>query len=151
MGGHRWTRAQAVRARRPPCWFRVNVNGPAKADRVGDVLESNFAGIDEVESGLVPDLLVRCGRQRDATWLRLAFQPRGNVDVIAVDVAIVEHDVSEMQADAKGNARLCRTVCRGRGNRTLNIGSSLGCGNDGAEQHQHAITRQLDDLTAGFR
>ena len=79
------------------------------ADRVGahrplDVLELLLAQITEGEVELARSVLAYPRRNANATGLGQAFEPRRNVDAVAKDVAILDDDVADVDADPKFDA-----------------------------------------------
>ena len=49
-------------------------------------------------------------RQADPARLGKGLQPRGDIDTVAEDVAFVDHDVAEMNADAEFDPSIVRPV-----------------------------------------
>ena len=69
-----------------------------------DVLELLLAEILEgdIELARASDRARR--RDADAAGLGQRFKPRGDVDAVAIDVAVLDDDVAEIDADAKHDA-----------------------------------------------
>ena len=81
--------------------------GPADFDQIGahrfgDVLELGCAEIADLHLKPPLDLPIGVLRETDGPWLGDPFQPRGDIDCIAHDVAVaLLDDVPNMNADAK--------------------------------------------------
>ena len=66
-----------------------------------DVLQGSLAKIVEGKVGLAADLLECTAGQAHAARFALALDPRGDIDAVAEDVAVIDNDVSDIDADAK--------------------------------------------------
>jgi hypothetical protein len=112
-----------------------------------DVLDLLLAEIVEGEVEAVAHLLVRRGAEANPAGLSQRFEPGGNIDTVAEDVAILDDDVAEVDAHAKFDSALCR--CRGV------AGDHLALYRDGTahrvddtgELNQEAVAGGLDDAT----
>ena len=70
-------------------------------------------------------LVVHDGRNADPTWLCERLQERGDIDTITVDIAVLDDNVAEIDADAKldalvfrdGAVPLCCTLLHRNGTR----------------------------------
>src|SRR6202007_3125695 len=93
-------------------------------------------------------LLVRRGTKANPTRLSQRFEPGGNVDAIAEDVAILDDDVTDIDAHAKFDAALCR--CRGVAGEhlPLHLDRTAHRVDDAGELDKQAVARRLDDATA---
>ena len=74
------------------------------AHRARDVLDDLLADILERAADLAAHLLVHLGRDAGAAGLRQRFQPRGDVDALAIDVRAFADHVAEIDADAEQDA-----------------------------------------------
>ena len=74
---------------------------PEDADRPGDVLDRAFAQRLEAEGQLAFDVVVDGVGHHDPAGLGEAFQPHRDIDAVAEDVAILDQDVAEIDADAE--------------------------------------------------
>src|SRR6516162_707553 len=113
--------------------------------RPRDVFEALFADIGKLGLDLGAHLAERVVRYADAAGLGDAFEPRGDVDAVAVDVAVLDDDVAEVDADPEGDPFLLR--CRGIAldHRSLH-GERAGDRLDHArELDQQAVAGRLDD------
>ena len=76
------------------------------------------------------------------------LQPRGNVHAVAVDVAVLDDDVAEIDADAEADAPHLRLVRLGPGHRSL-YGHGAGHGlDDTRELAQGTVAHELDNPAA---
>ena len=86
----------------------------------------------------------RC-RDADAARLGHAFQARRDIDAVAENVAVLDHDVAEIDADAELDAAILRHAGVAAGHAVLDF-DRAGDGVDHAgELDQHAVAGQLDD------
>ena len=74
---------------------------PPGLHRLGDVLQGLRPEVVEHEIDLAADLPVRVVGNADAAGLGEFFQAGGDVDAVAEDIVLVDHDVAEMDADAE--------------------------------------------------
>src|SRR5262249_35635778 len=68
---------------------------PVGAHRFRDVLQRLGAEIFEPGFDLAADVFITGAGDQDATWFRQGFQAHRDVDAVAVDVAALNHHVSE--------------------------------------------------------
>jgi hypothetical protein len=54
------------------------------------------------------DILLNAGRDADAAWLGHAFEASRDIDAVAEDVAVLDDDVADIDADAPFDAPICR-------------------------------------------
>ena len=79
--------------------------------RTRDVLEVLLPQVDEGCVHLVAHLPIRVFRQANPARLANAFEPRGDVDSVAHQIAVgLLHDIAEVNADAIFDALLVRRV-----------------------------------------
>jgi hypothetical protein len=72
-----------------------------RADRLGDVLELLLAAILEVNLQLAFDFAIDLLGNQDAARIRDPFQPGGNGDPVAVEIAVLPNDyVTKVEPDA---------------------------------------------------
>ena len=85
--------------------------GPAPdADRLRDVLQRALAGILEGEVSLAGQLFLHSIGDADAPRLRQCLKPRGDVDAIPEQVAVLHDNVTDVDADAEHDAALGRDL-----------------------------------------
>ena len=66
-----------------------------------DVLDRLFAEVLVAERELVPNLFVNGPRDADAAGVGETFQPRRDIDSVAVDLVAFDHHIAEVDADAE--------------------------------------------------
>ena len=69
--------------------------------RMRDVLDRLFAEVLVAERELVPNLFVNGPRDADAAGVGETFQPRRDIDSVAVDLVAFDHHIAEVDADAE--------------------------------------------------
>jgi hypothetical protein len=82
--------------------FRTN---PVHPHGSNDVLDLLLAEIDNGEAEAVAHLLVRRRTEADPARLGQGFEPGGDVDAAAQDVAILDDDVADIDAHANSSRR----------------------------------------------
>jgi hypothetical protein len=110
-----------------------------------DVLDLMLAGVGEIGLDTVPQALVNDGRNADPSGLRHRFEPSGDIDPVAINIAAVNHDVAEVDADAKLNAPALGDIgipCR---HAALDVDRAFDRVNDARELHERSIAHELDN------
>ena len=74
-----------------------------------------------------------------------AFEPRRDVDAVAVDVGALDDDVAEIDADAKLDAWSSGDTSVAVEHRLLHLDRAAHRIDDAGEFHQHAVAGRLDD------
>ena len=82
------------------------------ADRPVDILDPDLAAILKANVDPIADAFVDDRGNADAAGLGQRFQPRGNVDAIAVDVVALNDDIAEIDADPQHDFRLAQRFVR---------------------------------------
>jgi hypothetical protein len=131
-------RAGRLRARRP----RSNAIG---ADRAGNVLERLLADVLEGEVEAARGVLLNPGRDADAAGLGQPVETGGDVDAVAEDIAILDHNVADIDADAELDAAICRHRGVALGQSRLYLGRASESVDDAGELDQQAVAGGLDD------
>src|SRR5260370_42536615 len=85
------------------------------------MLQYSIAQIIECELGLASDLLKGISRDANTARLALIFDTRGDIDTVAENVAIVDDDVADVNADAKFDPDILWDVSILHGHAALNF------------------------------
>ena len=122
----------------------------ARVDRVDphrprDVLQFLVAGIAKRRRHLALHLVVGSARQADAAGRGNAFEARGDVDAVAMDVVAVNDHVAQIDADAEFDAPLGRLRGIALGHRLLHAHGAGHRFDDAGEFEQEAVAGGLDD------
>src|SRR5271165_4121338 len=114
--------------------------------RLGNVLEALRAEVADLEIEPLFHLPVGLLRKTDRAGLSDAFEPRGDVDPVAhqIAVAFLDH-VAEMDADAEVDALVRRDPCVALDHRSLDFNAAVHCVDDTPELDNCAIAGALDD------
>src|SRR5690348_6359364 len=87
---------------------------PVSVDRAADVLDCLFTKRNEPRLNIRSDMIMDLFGQRDPAWIRYALKPRCNIDAVAVDIVVLNDDISEMDADAQSDGipqSRCTNTC----------------------------------------
>src|ERR1700693_4390018 len=76
--------------------------------RPRDVLDLLLAQVVEPDIELVADMVVHRPRHANSARVGQDFEPRRDIDPVTINVAAVDDDVAEIDADAELNARFGR-------------------------------------------
>ena len=116
------------------------------ADRLGDVLELGRAEIDDREIEPPLDLTIGVLGQTDRAGLGDAFQPRGDIDAVAHQVAVgLLDDVAEMDADAELDPALGRHAGVALDHAVLHFDRAAHRVDHAAKLDEAAVAGALDD------
>ena len=74
---------------------------PKDPYRFGDILNVLLAEVFEVEWELIPYVFLDSPRDTDAARFCQTFQPRRDVDAVAVDLLAIDDHVAEVDTDAE--------------------------------------------------
>jgi hypothetical protein len=121
---------------------------PVNAHRPGDVLDAVLAEIGEPDRKLFADLLAHRGADADLAWLGERLDPRRHVDAVAEHVALVDHDVAEVDADAKADALALRQIGVAIFHPLLHHDGAAHGIDDRGEFDQHAVAGGLENASA---
>src|SRR6185369_5546508 len=83
---------------------------PVDPHRPGDVLELLFAGILEGDIELASRIFLHAARNADPTRFREALQTGRHIHAVAVDVAAVDDDIADIDANTELDPPLLRDV-----------------------------------------
>ena len=115
-------------------------------DRVGDVLELRRAEVADREIEPPFDLPIGVLRQADRARLADAFEPRGDIDAVAHQIAVaLLDDVAEMNADAELDAALGRQAGVALDQAVLHFDGAAHRVDHAAELDEAAVAGALDD------
>src|SRR6516162_1759165 len=125
----------------------------AESDSIGthgscDVLDLLLAEIVEGEVEAVAHLLVRRGTEANPAGLGQGFEPGGNVDAIAEDVAILDDDVTDIDAHAKFDAALCRSCGVAGDHLALQLDRTAHRVDNAGKLRKEAVASRFDDAAA---
>jgi hypothetical protein len=119
--------------------------GPVDHHRLADVLDLMFAKILEPDVGLVPHVIEDRARDADTARFRQAFQARGDVHAVAVDVVTLDHDVAQVHADTQVDAAFGGRLGVSHGHGALDVdGADHGVDHAG-EVHQGPVAHEFHD------
>ena len=115
-------------------------------DRLGDVLEPGLAEIADRQIEPSLDLAIGVLRQADRARRANAFEPRGDVDAIAHEIAVgLLDDVAEMNADPELDALVRRDSPVALGHAVLNFDGAAHGVDHAAKLDKRAVPSSLDD------
>src|SRR5437868_11332978 len=86
-------------------------------------------------------------RDADAAWRRQPLQPHRDIDAVAINVAAVDDQVTEIDADAKSQAAFLGKIQIAVDHRALDFAGAAHRVDHAGEFRQHAVAGGLDDPT----
>jgi hypothetical protein len=113
--------------------------------RAGDVLDLLLALVLEREVELVAHLIAHNPADADPAGFGQGLEARGDVDAVAVDVALIDDDVTDIDADAKLDAPIGGRSRIARSHFALHLDRTAHRVYHAAEFDQHAVAGGLDD------
>ena len=113
--------------------------------RPGDVLDPLLAAVVEGNVQPVLDLVAYHAADADVTWFGQSFEAGGDIDTVAVDVALVEDHVAEIDSDAELDPAFHRHIGIVLNHRPLDFDGAAHRINDAGELDEQPIAGSLDD------
>ncbi len=116
-----------------------------------DVLDFLFAQILELHLQLAANLAVDIARDADTTGLGERLEPSRQIDAVAIEIAALDEDIAEIDADAQedvlivGHARVLRL------HRLLQVDGAFHGVDDAGVLDKDAIAHDLEDSPAMLR
>ena len=120
------------------------------AHRLCDVLELLLAHVGHVDGKLALDLLKSIVRKTNRARRGQRLDPCGDVDAVAVDVALVDDDIADVDADAEFDAAVFGNVRIALGGTALRVEREAHRVDGAGEFHQRAVAGGLDDAAVMF-
>ena len=123
------------------------------ADRVDpnralDVLQAAFTQGVEAVRQLAPDLVVDLAGDADGARLGQGLQAGGEVDTLAVDVAVLDDDIAEADADSEPNAFRLGSLTRVLGDICLDLDRAAYRLDDAGEFAKQPVAHELDQTAS---
>ena len=141
----RWLGAGAASAAWSAPGFGLPMTEPCSADRPADVLDLLIAEIRVDDLEPVADLIAHRRRDADSAGLGHGLEPRRDIDAVAEDVALLDDDIAEIDADAVEQRARGRHVPIAPRHALLKIDGATQRLGDALEFDQHAVAGRLDD------
>src|SRR5207245_3395880 len=110
-----------------------------------DILELLLADIGKFGLDFAAHLAERVLREPEATGLGDAFDPRRDIDAVAIEVVALDDHVAEIDADAQFDAVVCPDTSVPLGHRLLHFDRAAHRIDDARKFHQQAVAGGLDD------
>ena len=114
-----------------------------EVDRLGDVLEFALAEIDERGGHLALDLAMGLARDTQSARLGGLLQTRGDVNTVAENIAVLNHDVAQVDPDSEDDSLVVTS-----GHRVLDRDGATDGVDDAGELGQEPIAHRLNDAAA---
>jgi len=86
-------------------------------------------------------------RHADAAWFGQGFQSSGDVHTVAEDVAVLDHDVTHVDANAEVDALVGRHSRIALAHTSLHLGRAAQGVDEAAELDEQTVTGRLDEPT----
>ena len=115
------------------------------AYRFGNVLQGLSAHILEAGVDLVPDGVEGHAGNQHATRFRDTFKTGRDVDAVTIEIAALDHDVTEVDTDAQHDVASFRQIAVRGGHAVLQFDRALHRVYRTAELDEHAVAGDLED------
>ena len=106
------------------------------------------AKINDVEGNNLPDLIVCRAREANVARTRKSLQACSDIDAVTEEVAALDHDIADMDADAEVNATVGRRPFVSFCQRSLCFDRALNGIHRAAELRQHTVPSGIGDPAA---
>ena len=118
------------------------------ADRPIEVLDGLLAEILERHGERVADMLVNVARDANPAGLRQCLHAGRDVDTVAVEIAALDHDVTEADADAKRDPLSLRDIGVAGGHGRLDLDRARNGVDHAGELDQRTVAGRLERAAA---
>jgi len=125
----------------------IDGNHPIGSDRPRDVLELLLADVREGQIELARGILLHPRRDANPARLCQSFEPCGDIDAIAKNVAVLDDDVPHVDTDAKLDAAVGRNTRVARGHLALHLDRAAQRVDDAGELDKQSVAGGLDEAT----
>src|SRR5207237_6740218 len=113
-----------------------------------DVLDGVLAAELERERKLALDLIVGRAGEADVAAAGQAFQPRGDIDALAVEPLPLDNDVTEVDADTEPHPPAGRQLSIAGLERALDLDGGVDGVDDARKLRQDVVARRVHDAPA---
>ena len=110
-----------------------------RPDGPRDVLDDLLSQVLEAEAGKVADAVADTAAHADATRVGQGLEPCSHVHAVTEDVAVLDHDVADIDADAEQHPARLRQLVVGRGDLPLDLYGTADGIDDASELSEHAV------------
>src|SRR5947207_1964641 len=93
--------------------------------RVSDALDCLWTKLVKGDIKLAPHLIIGTAGHQDTSRLRHAFQTRGDIDAVAIEIAAFDYDVAQINPNAKDDTLVLSILAVRRRHLLLEIDSAL--------------------------
>jgi hypothetical protein len=119
-----------------------------RPDRTRDVLDDLLTEVLEAEAGEVANAVADTAAHADATRDGQGLEPCSHVHAVTEDVAVLDHDVTDVDADAEQHLTRFQQLPISCGNSCLNLNSAADGINDTSEFGEHAVACGIGNAAA---
>jgi len=113
------------------------------AYRPVDVLDSDLASILKANVNAVTDAFIDDGGDTNAAGFGQRFQPRRDIDAVAVNIVALDDDIAEIDADAQHDRRWRAVGIRRQSGRALHRERAVHCIDHAAKLDNGAVANQF--------
>src|SRR5439155_7815863 len=118
---------------------------PVHPHRADDVLDLLLASEIEGPIKLALQMVISRARYDHAARLGELLQASGDIDAVAIDIAVYQCHIAQIDSDAEHDALTLRQPCIARGCRSLDFRSANNRVDHAVEGDDRAVTHELDD------
>ena len=104
-----------------------------------DALDDLLTQVLEAEADEVADAVADTAAHADATRVGQGLEPCSHVHAVTEDVAVLDHDVADIDADAEQHPARLRQLVVGRGDLPLDLYGTADGIDDASELSEHAV------------
>ena len=141
----------ACRGARVPAALLPSWANAIDAHRLHDVLKLLLTHFGDIERELAFDLLIGVVGKPDRAGTGQRLDSGGDIDPVAVDVALVDDNVTDVDAYAELNPTIFGNIGIAFGHGALDLHGAADGVNSACELDQRTVARRLDDTAAMFR
>jgi hypothetical protein len=119
-----------------------------RPDRTRDVLDDLLTEVLEAEAGEVANAVADTAAHADATCAGQGLESCSHIHAVTKDVAVLDHNVTDVDADAEHHLARLQQLSVSRGDLVLNLDGAPDGIDDAGKFGEHTVACCIGDPTA---
>ena len=124
---------------------------PKRSDWMCDVLDQLLAQILKGHAAAMTQVIVHAPGNTDLAALDQPLEPGSDVDAVAEDVVVLDHDVADIDANPEAHSPSFRLTFVGPSKRCLDLDRATNCVENAREFGEHTVAGGVRDPTSMIR
>jgi hypothetical protein len=121
---------------------------PKRPDWMGDILDQLLAQILEDQSPAMTQVIAHAPRDADLATVNQAFEPCGHINPVTEQVALLDHNVTDIDADPEAHSARFRFTRIGTLKRCLDFDRAVNRLKNAGKLSEHAVAGRVRNSTS---